>query len=278
MVQPLHVGNALRLHMRPPAASLRWRVLRRADPGFTGPQATDEQVAVYEGSEPVFLDTAFLMNDVMVFYRAYYFTSADETVYTESNVAHGTPAASYREQSDDVLTFLRERLEVGLKVEVERGVLAHENGYIPVYNAAPALEETIRFPVVTVHLESDDPTERGIGEVITNDVFDSIGDVWGESEGWISATRVTVIGWSQNSDERIELRKALRRLIVANLQVFASKGWQQIEFGSQDIDSINGEFPVPFFQVMGNFTCLAPVVVGGDVEPIHEVEVTANTF
>jgi len=278
MVQPLHVGNALRLHLRPPAGALRWRVVRRADPAFSGPAPDPAQVVVYEGAENVFLDTAFLMNGVMVFYRAYYFTTASDAVYTESNVANGTPVANYREQSEDVLTFLRERLEVGLKVEVERGVLQHQDGYIPVYNAAPSLETTIQFPVVTIHLESDDPTERGIGEVIAPDVFDQIGDMWGESEGWIAASRVTVIGWSQNSDERIALRKALRRLVIANLQVFASKGWQQIEFGQQDIDSINGEFPVPFFQVLGNFTCLAPVVVGGDATPVHEVEVTVNTF
>lgn len=278
MVQPLHVGNALRLHLRPPAGALRWRVVRRADAAFSGPAPDDAQVVVFEGSEKVFLDTAFVMNDVLLFYRAYYFTSADESVYTESNVASGMSVSNYREQSEDVLTFLRERLLVGLQVEVQRGTLSHIDNYIPVYNAAPALETDIRFPLVTIHLESDDPTERGIGEVLAPDVFDSIGDIWGESEGWIAATRLTVIGWSQNSDERIELRKALRRLVIANLQVFASKGWQQIEFGQQDIDSIDGEFPVPLFQVLGNFTCLAPVVVGGDAEPVHQVEVTANTF
>lgn len=280
MVLPLHVGNALRLHLQPPAGALRWRVLRRADANFAGPDQSDIDGAliVYEGNEPVFLDTAYLINGAQAFYQAFYFTTLAPAPFVASNIASGTPAATYEEKTDDPLSYIRERLELGLKVEVDRQTLTHELGYIPVFNAAPALEQDMRFPLVTVHLESDDAAERGIGETIGVDVFDAVGDMWEEAEGWLANVRITVIGWALNADARIALRRALKRLMIANLPVFAAKGWQQVEFGQQDIDSIDGEFPVPMFQVLGNFTCLAPVVVGGKVAPVHEVEVTANTF
>lgn len=274
MVQPLHVGNALRLFLRPPADAVRWKIARSTNPVINAPD-DPEATVIYEGDESVFLDARHVPNGVQLYYRPFYLVGGS---YVAGAGASGTAAATYSQQNVDVLSFLRDRLEYGLKVEVERGVLVHELGFIPVFNAAPAVEQDLRFPMVTVHLESDDPAERGIGELIAVDTFDSVGDVWGESDGWIANVRVTVIGWCLNSDARIALRDAISRIVIANLVVFGEQGWQQIEFGQQDVDSVNGEFPVPMFQALGNFTCLAPKVVGGEVDPVREVEVNATTF
>lgn len=259
MIQPLPVGNALRLFIQPPAGAVRWKVLRKGIGSFSGHDDPSAIVA-YEGESHVTLDTAYLQNEVMAFYQPFY--TSDGVIWTPGPVAHGTPVSSYEEFTTDVMSLLRERLEAGLKVEVERGNLQNELGYIQVYTAAPSLEQDLRMPLVTLHLENEEPGERGIGEDVGGDEYDAIGEDWIETEGWLANVRVVMIGWSLNADERIELRKAIRRLVVANLPVFEEAGFTLPTLSQQDIDAVNGEYPAPIYQVMNTFTCLAPVRVG----------------
>lgn len=259
MIQPLPVGNALRLFIQPPTGAARWKVLRNGNGVFSGHDDPGAAV-VYEGGDAVVLDTAFLQNEVMAFYRPYY--TADGAVWEAGAVASGTPAATYEEFTTDVMSVLRQRLESGLQVEVQRGTLINELGYIPVYTAAPSLERDLRMPLVTLHMESEEPAERGLGEYIGGDDFDSVGQEWQESEGWLARVNISVVGWSLNADERIALRQALRRIVVANLSVFDAAGFLTVNLSQQDVDAVSGEYPAPMYQVMNTFTCLAPVRVG----------------
>jgi len=271
LVQPLHVGNALRLFVEPPASAVRWKVLRKASDTFTGHDDAGALVA-YDGDERIFVDAAHLPNDVMAFYRPYYTT--DGSTWTAGATATGTPAAIYEEHTTDAMSLVRERLEAGLKVEVERGNLINELGYIQVYTAPPSLEQNLLFPLVTMTLESEQSDIRGIGENISGDEFDSIGFDWLESEGWFADVQLTIVGWSLNSDERIELRKAIRRVVIANLTVFADRGIGQVNLSMNDVDAVNGEYGAPIYQVMANFSCVAPVRVGGRVGAIESVNST----
>lgn len=263
MIQPLHVGNALRLFIQPPVDAVRWKVLKKGSSTFSGHDDPSAFLA-YEGDEHVIVDIASLQNDTMAFYQPFY--TSDGVEWTAGPVNSGTPRAIYEETTTDVLSFLRDRLEAGLKVEVDRGNLFNDLGYIQVFNASPSLERDLRLPLVTVHLESEDVADRGIGEVIGVDDYDFIGGGVDESEGWLSNVSVAVIGWSTNGDERLELRKAIRRIIVGNLPVFESLGWVTPSLSQSDIDAVNGEYPAPMYQVMNTFTCVAPVRVTGKVE------------
>lgn len=273
MVQPLPVGNALRLFIDPLAGAVRWRVLRKGTDTFSGPD-DPSALLVFESDERVVIDTTSLINDVMAFYKPYY--TIDGTSWTAGATAHGTPSATYEDQTTDVLSLVRDRLEAGLKVEVERGNFQTDLGYVQVYTAPPSLERDIQFPLVTVHLNDESPEVRGIGENISGDEFDSIGFEWNESEGWLARVQLTIIGWSLNSDERIELRKALRRLIIANLPVLSGHGMEQVEFSTQDIDAVSGEYGAPLYQVMAAFSCLAPVRVGSKT-PAVQVVISRST-
>lgn len=268
MIQPLPVGNALRLFIEPPLGAVRWRILRKGSDSFANENDPSALIA-YEGDERVTIDTASLQNQVMAFYRPFY--TADGTTWTPGVTVNGTPAATFQDHDTDVLAFLRERIEAGLLVECQRGNFLTELGYIQVYTASPSLERDLQMPLVTVHLENEEPEIRAIGEDISGDAFDVIGDEWQEAEGWLANVRVTVIGWSLNSDERMELRKAIRRIVVANLPVFAEKGWLSVELSQQDIDAVNGEYPAHIYQVMSNFSCTAPVRVSGTVESVKEI-------
>lgn len=272
-VLPLPVGNALRLFLEPPAGSLEWRILRKGADTFTGVN-DPTAVVVYQGSEQVVLDAQSLQNGVLAYYRAFYWNGS---AWTASATAIGTPNASYQDLSPDVLSIVRDRIDAGIQVEVARGALQPTSGSISVLSAPPVYEDT-RWPVISVHLISEAPSDRMIGEMFTDDVFDAVSGIGTESEGWLARTQLTVIGWSQNPDERIAMRQVLRRLIVANLPVFDSAGMVQIEFSQQDIDAVSGEYPAPVYQTVGTFTCMAPVVVGDPAAaPIVDVLVVATS-
>ena len=274
MIRPLYVGNALQVFLEPPAGSKVWRVLRKGADSFTGPDDAGAFLA-YEGSDKVIVDAQFLQNGVPAFYRAFYWDGAQ---WTASATASGTPNATYSDRSTDALSVLRDRLEAGLAVEVQRAVLSPAAGFIQVLTAPPIADNQTRFPLVTVHLTSEEPRERGIGEGFEVDEFDSITGKWNEAEGWLANVRVEVVGWSLNPDERIELRKAIRRVLVANLAVFDAAGMVEIDFSFQDMDAISGEYNAPLFQTLCNFACAAPIRVVNPVDPIVDVQVNAIPF
>lgn len=269
MIQPLPIGNALRLFIQPPAGAVRWKVLRKGSATFTGHDDPGAIVA-YEGNEDVYVDTGpGLKNELKAFYCAFY--TKDGAEWTASQVNDGTPAAIYEEHSTDVLSFMRERLEAGLKVECERGTFMTELGYIQVMTAPPAMDGDLRFPLVTIYLDDESSSQRAIGESMMGDELAGIGDDWEDSDGWLANVQLSIVGWSLNGDERVELRKAIRRLIVGNLQVFGDRGWMLPNLSQKDQDAVNGEYPTPMYQVLNTFTCLAPVRVSGGVSAISEV-------
>lgn len=268
-VQPLHIGNAIRLFLEPPADAVSWRVLKMGSDNFGGHDDLDYAILVYEGEERVIVDAEHLRNEVKVFYRPYYLDSTG--VWHAGETAHATPQSTYEDYSTDVLSIVRQRLEDGLMEEVKRGNLLHEYGYVQVFTAPPSLEQNLKFPLVTITLEDESPSIRGIGDDISGDEFDPVGFDWFDSDGWIAGVRLSIVGWSLNSDERIELRKAIRRIIIGNMAVFSAAGMDMIDLSMSDIDAINGEYNANIYQVMCVFTCIAPTRVGGGVAPIREV-------
>lgn len=260
-VQNLHIGNALRLFIKPPAGYPAWRILRKDTDSFTGPDDAGA-IVVYEGDEKVIVDKESVQNGVMQFYRPYY--TQDGQNWTAGPTASGTSTSDYQDYTVDVYELIRDRLERGLKVECDRGTFQTELGYIPVLTAPPTMERDHRLPLVSIHYDSEESSERAIGENISGDEFDSVGFDWEESEGWWANISITIAGWSLNPSERVDLRKAIRRIMVANMELLAAEGVVQANLSLSDIDLVNGEIQNgQLYQVMGTFTCVAPVRVGG---------------
>lgn len=271
-VRPLIAGNALQLTLVPPAGAVLWRLLRNGADSFAGENDPSALVA-YEGTETVIVDAApGLINEVPAFYRAYYWNN---NAWVASASASGTPRATYQDASTDALGLVRDRLEAGFQVEVQRGTLKPKCGYIQVLTAPPVAEE-VELPVVTVHLELEKPGSRGIGEMIASDSFNELANKWIEHEGWLADVRLEITGWSLNPDERIELRKAMRRILVANLPIFDAAGMVEIEMSQRDVDLLEGQFAAPVYQIVADFTCQAPVIVTDAVDPIADVELTVH--
>lgn len=264
IIQPIPVGNALRLFIEPPVGATYWRVLRKGSDSFTA-HDDDTALCVFEGDEKVFVDSQSLTNEQMTFYKVYYRIGSS---WVASATASGTPSATYEDHSTDAVSVMRDRTERGLLVECQRGNFQPENGYISVYTAPPSLEQDLRFPVVTIHLDKETSSIRGLGDDISGDEFDSIGFDWLESEGWLAQVQMTIVGWTLNSDERIELRKALRRIIVGNMQVLADLGIVQVDASFEDNDMVSGEYNAPIYQVVCSFSCIAPVRVSNRVSTV----------
>lgn len=266
LLQPLHIGNAVRVFIAPPAGTVRLKVLRKTVNAFID-HGDIAAFVIEDGVERVVLDTDALVNGVIHYYALFVF---DGTTWVADGVAAVTPAASFAQLGTDVLAFVRDRLDLGLKVIVDRGVVHHQNGHIQVLTAPPLFDEAM-WPLVTVHLQQDASGERAIGEEFSGDTFD--GGEWTSYEGWLSRVNLMIVGWCLNPDERIALRKAIKDVLIANLAVFDTAGMLQIDVSQSDTEDFQS-YNAPVYQATTTLTCLAPSYVAAFDNAIIDVSVT----
>jgi hypothetical protein len=265
---PLPVGNAIKVFMAPEDGAIQWALLRNTTGTFVGP-VDALSTLVYAGDQATYVvDVKKLINGQTYSYCL--FSTLDGENWTASAVFTGVPNAIYGDQSVDAMTIVRDRMADGMAVEVSRATLTPHTGQILVLNAPPAFDDS-RWPMVSVHVTSDGPAERGIGESIGSDDFDPESGMWKEGEGWMANTVLAIVGWSKNADERIALRQAMRRLIIANLPVFDGLGMLRIDISQSDQDYVSGEYPAPIFSTVCSFSCLAPAYVTDEVPVVTEV-------
>jgi hypothetical protein len=268
--QSLAIGNAVRIVLLPPAGATRWRLLRKTADTFTG-QDDPAALVVLDSKQTISaVDRQSLTNTSTYFYRVYYLAG---TTWTGSATVPVVVTADYQEVTEDVMTMMLDRLNLGLFVEIQRGKLKHPKGRIPVLGAFPFSAE-ITWPVVTVHLSSDGSDGRGLGEMLSPDEFD--GNDWEVGEGWLSRVRLDIIGWSQNPIERASLRQAIRRVIIANLPVFDSAGIVHIDLSQMDGEDPGGEKNTVIYKSVGSFSCVAPIQIVSKQDEIIDVELTVN--
>lgn len=275
LIQPLPIGNALRLFITPPLGALWWRVRRRTvATAFTGPDDGGAALVADQCVDNVVLDDIALVNDIAYFYRVYYRLPGD--AWAESDIASGTPAATYQGDDIDPQTLVKDRLTVGLAVEVKRGVLKPQSGKIPVLTAPFSAVDKVTFPCVSVHLDSDGAADRALGEMLYADQHEAIGG-WTETEGWLSRTQLNIVGVSLNPDERIALRQAIQRIMTGNLPVFDAHGLVQCDFSQRDTEDFEAS-NAPLFLTSGAFTCMAPSFVSDTVGEITDVDAALTFF
>lgn len=271
MVQSLPAGAALRLFLEPPPGSISWRVLRREDDAFAGPDDAGAARVLDTHGQLNFVDTHFLANGKTYFYRLYCLIDGD---WADCGGATGVPAYAADDEGVDVLSFVQDRLDVGLNAYVAAGKIAHARERIAVLSAPPAFDDTY-WPVVTVHLGDDASGERGLGEVIDLDSrMDEDGMVT-EREGWLARWSLTIVAWSLNPDERLLLRRYIRSIVIANLPVFESEGIQQVDLSQTDTEDFES-FDAPVYQCITTFRCLAPAVASNKILGIKTITMSID--
>lgn len=265
MVQKIPCGNALRILMMPATKPARIRLLRKESDSFSGWDDVNALV-ISDGPERCATDTVGLYNGIQVFYRAYYLIG---TVWHATTTVAATPEPTFVDVSIDPMAIVRDRLELGLQVYVQRGGIQHDRGFVPVLTASPQIED-VPLPLVTVHLAHDAPEMRSIGEQIGSDVYSNEDGMWHSFEGGYSRTDLTIVGWSLNADERMVLRNALKAVLMANLPVFDATGLMQVSWNFSDLEDFE-TYAAPVYQAMCNFTCYAPSAVDGVDPAIRDV-------
>jgi hypothetical protein len=270
-VSPLSAGSALQLSLAPPPGAVSWRVLRRPSPAFSGPDDPAATRVADRSREVDVTDILGLVDGVTYHYRVYY-RMAGGAWMPGFDASAGTPAASYRGDDLDVQSVVRDRLELGLNNELaQKRIKPRTNaGRYEVLLAPFALADNMNFPMVTVHLDHEGSAERAIGEVLAPD-YQGDGD-WTETEGWLSRITLSVVGVCLNANERLGLRRAIGRVIRANLPIFDVLGLMTVDFQQRDHEDTE-HYNVPLYFSIGTFTCLAPSYVTADVAAIRAVEV-----
>jgi hypothetical protein len=250
------------------------RVLRKLADTFTGYNDPNAFV-VYAGLEGFALDFESLSNGTPYFYHSYSYDGSAWTDGDPGGSSTATPAATNAETGPDPLSLVRDRLAVGLAAEVAAGNLSPQSGLIQVLTAPPLFEST-SWPLVTVHLRSDAPEVRGIGELDVPDYFDPVTGSWNISEGWLAAVQLDIIGWVvANPDERIALRKAIKKILQGNLPVFDQAGMVLIQFSATDVEDFES-YASPVYQTVYSFSCLAPSLTSAaTTATVADVTVTA---
>lgn len=272
MIYRLPVGNALRIILTPPSGAEAIKLCRNGTGVFLSHDAPNNNV-VYNGLPCTsILDWFGILNEEIYHYCLF---SLVEGVWIPSDIKAASPIADDVDLSVDVLSIVRERLELGLLSEVTNGILKHKIGRAPVLTAPPLFEHA-SWPIVTVHVASDASSVRGVGEQPFQDEFDPDDWSWSFTDGWLSQWSLAVVGWSLNPDERILLRKALKRVVIGNLPVFDDAGMLQIDFQQQDVEDFES-YNAPVYETVGTLTCLAPSVAGAVDPAIVDVEVEATT-
>jgi hypothetical protein len=274
---PLPVGNAVQITVGDiPAGTTHWRILRNltgAFPAWNDPNSvvvTDSNI----GDPTQVIDAGpGLTNGLQVYYLPFFYNGGTETWTADTGGAQVcTPATTYVDESVDALTIVLNRVTLGIAAEIARQALTPVSGVIQVMSAPPVFSEELRWPVISVHMDNETPLNRALGESIGDDEFDTITQTWDNQEGWQAKTTISIVGWSINADERILLRKAIRRVIIANLAVFDAAGLLQIEFSQGDVENFDHNAPV--YETVGTFTCVTPLAVNARQIPIDDVEVT----
>ncbi len=267
LAQALPAGNAIRILLTPPAQAQRTRLLRRSDDVWTDQDDPGALLVLDAAGARSAVDLQSVINGQTYYYRAWHLVDG---AWLATRSVPITAGMDYADGNVDALMFVRERLDLGLREHLAAGRLQHPRGHIPVLIAPPIFEDS-PMPLVTLHLTDESARERGIGELIRNDAAVSIAGQPQVHEGWLASVRIAVIGWSLNPDERASLRQCLRSVLLANLSVLDAAGLQQVDWSMQDVEDFTS-FAAPVYQVIGAFSCIAPVSITTVGSPIADVQ------
>jgi Tfp pilus assembly protein PilV len=245
-------GNAASILLNPPLTTVKLRILRNLTGTFTDQNSA---TLIYEGTETSIVDTAALDNGIVVYYKPFYYNG---TTWTTAAAKSITPNLTIVNRTVDVLSLVRDRLDLGLNALVTRGDLKHPNNIIPVLTASPQIEDTV-FPIVTVHLTSDNDETHFIGDMEIIDQYNLDG-TFTETSGWLSQYTLEIVVWSLNGDERKQVRSAMKSILQANIPIFSANEMEEISLQYADQEDFQS-YNAPIYMANCTMRCLAPSVI-----------------
>lgn len=266
-VRSLPAGTSVQVWLTPPSGTRRTRVLRRGSDAFSSWDDPGAAVVLDTADERVVVDAQGLANGQLVYYKPYYWNG---TAWTTAPTVSATPGLTFSDLGIDPLLFVRQRLDDGLRGLVVANRLRHPKGHIQVLAALPALDD-VTLPVVTVALVRETPLDRVLGDRPSPGHLDLDDFEWHDADGWLARVQLHVTAFTFNVEERIYLRRAIRNVIIANLDVFENHGLHEVEFSQEDMDDVQN-YNAPMFLSVGTFSCVTAAATGREEAAIRTVE------
>lgn len=274
------IGNGAEISVNVSAGVTRLVLLRKTADTFTGyndaAAAVVLDLALTAASQtwllPALLDGDLLENGATYWYRAYGYTTA----WLASASASITITPTLELIGPDPLDLIRQRLSASFATAIRTGLIHPRNDEIEVLTAPPQVDHA-HFPVVTVHLEEDRNAERGIGECLGTDRWNSSTGLWESGDGWLSRWQIAIVGWSQNPEERRILRGLIKRTVLGLLPVLEDQGILLPELSLRDSEDMTS-YGFPMYLSQGALTCLAPAWAMGTDPAVSEVNTTSDCY
>ena len=253
LIQALPAGNAIHVIVRPPADAVAWRLLRRGTDVFAGPDDPDALVVGDWGDWDAVVDDTGLTNGRAYFYRAYY-RDAEGDDLPPSATGTAEPYYGAADVGPSPLRVVRERLTVTLKNMIAAGQLSVANRAVQIVTAPFMQPDKTRFPVLSLHLDSDRPSDQMIGAHAGGE---AIGDAWEDRSGWWSDVTINILALSLNPDERLALGEAVKHAIITNLPIFEANGMMRPLLSITHTELQPDASNAPVFVAACTFTCQA---------------------
>jgi len=255
LLQPHPAGNAVRLILAPPADAASWRVLRRTSDTINGPDDSGAVLVADWGRDEGFTDIAGLVNGTEVFYQAFYRDAAGTEILPRHPAASVTPAYTARDTSVDVLAVLFDRFTKGMALAVEAGKVRPKSMRVPVICAPFVDPGKTELPMVTMHLDGEQPTEFGLSALLETEPLEGIGG--DETEGNLCRVSVNIIAVSLNPDERNALGRVLKHIVLSNLDIFEQQGLLNPTLSLNHTELLPETNAAALYLATASFICLA---------------------
>jgi len=243
-------GNAVKLTISPSDKATSIRVLRKTVDSFSDENDPAATVVLNE------LATACIDTDQLVNGTNYYYL--DFELISGSWVAGKSvlvvPASAYIDESVDIVSMLLDRIQLGVDEEILAERIKPSSKTIKVVNSPP-LFDNVSWPIVGIHLDSESPHTRSIGE---NYDFDTeISNGVDERRGFYSESNVSIVAWSANPDQRILMRNIIRRILIANSEVFSMRFGVSLPEATFRDDEDFQSWSIPVYMSHCSFRCIA---------------------
>ncbi|RVT91419.1 hypothetical protein EOD42_22450 [Rhodovarius crocodyli] len=255
LLQAHPAGNAVRVILAPPSGAASWRVLRRTTDTITGPDDTGAVVVAEWGREEGFTDIQGLLNGTEVYYAVFYRDAAGAEILPRAPSAVAIPSYTARDTSVDVLAVLSDRFSKGLAQAVDAGKIRPKSGRVQVLCAPFVDPGKTELPMVTIHLDSQQPSEFGLSGLLETEPLEGIGS--DETEGNLTRVTVNIIAVSLNPDERNALGRLLSHIVVTNLDIFEQQGLQNPTLSVSHTELLPETNAAALYLATASFNCLA---------------------
>ena len=242
------------------------RILRKPTNNISGPTDPDATV-VYVGAgilcapyrniyQPVdgitpgqyrqILDTVDLDYNTQYYYAIYAMDSGELSPSDPALVRATTPHVSAFEEID-ILQTLIDYINPYMNAQIVTESLAlRPSQRINVLNGPPLLESAT-WPMVSVHLDDDHPSEFAVGDIVGSN--SPTGDGIVHRRGYMSDVSISVVGWTENPDVRKSLYRNLKGCLISVRQLLENVGLMNIVLSgryAEDFDNYQMPYSSPY--------------------------------